>query len=114
MTNVVGDLVMDALRELANRSYQERVWLGQGDAEVSSFVECVERLFSDSGLGYALDRGEAVFSDTIDAKLRDLRARLGKIDGARPPTDVVNDPAMDLVRSLAEDTIAELLETPDA
>jgi hypothetical protein len=113
VTYVVGDLVVDALRELASRDYQERVWLGAGGDEVSSLVECAARLFSDSALGYALDRNEAVFSPEADALLRDLRTQLARIEGNRPPAEVVKDSAMDPIRSLANATLRELMETPD-
>ncbi|WP_152364964.1 hypothetical protein [Microlunatus speluncae] len=65
------DLVMDALAELADPAYQERVWTGRSPGEMSSFVECLEFLFDDSGLAVALDRG-AVFGPEIDAQLRTL------------------------------------------
>jgi hypothetical protein len=51
--------------------YQSRIWTGRGGAsEMSSFVECVERLYDDSGLELALDAHEPVFGAAIDDEWR--------------------------------------------
>jgi hypothetical protein len=56
VTAVLLDHVRAVLDELADDQYQSRVWTGKDPAgEMSSFVECVERLFDDSGLDDALD-----------------------------------------------------------
>jgi hypothetical protein len=51
MTNVLADAVRSALAELSDGEYQARIWTGQDPrGETSSFVECVARLYDDSGL----------------------------------------------------------------
>lgn len=51
---VYRDRVIDALNELADRDYQERVWSGLDPRLMSSLTECIEELFDDSGLVKAL------------------------------------------------------------
>lgn len=73
--------ILDALTELADRSYQERVWAGLAAAEMSSFEECAERLFDDSGLSIALEQG-TVFGVEVDGLLRDLSRNVVEFDVA--------------------------------
>lgn len=102
MTSVLIEQVRAALDELSDLEYQSRVWTGRGAAdEMSSFVECVERLFDDSGLELALEAGEPVFGPTIDEELRELGDLLTKIDGAQNPDDLISDPRMRLARERA-------------
>jgi hypothetical protein len=99
---VIDSIVEEALRELADESFQRRVWLGQSAGEMSSFTECVAHLFDDSGLGDALEGAGIVYSESIDDLLRELDEVLGRVMGhSRSPEDVVGDPAMDQARSLA-------------
>jgi hypothetical protein len=51
--SVYVEIVRSALEELSDSDYQHRVWTGGGGNEMSSFEECVERLFGDSGLSVA-------------------------------------------------------------
>lgn len=53
------DVIVEALIELADASYQQRVWAADDPNEMLSFVECIERLFDDSGLAIALSHGSA-------------------------------------------------------
>ena len=64
---VLTDAVRSALRELSDVEYQRRVWTGRdGDNEMSSFLECVSRLFDDSGLDLALERDQTIYGSEID------------------------------------------------
>jgi hypothetical protein len=85
--------VVEALRELADPAERSRLWLSSG-GEASSIVECTCRLFDDSGLGDALDRGEPVFSERIDRELQLLRKVLASIDVGRDPTELLADPSV--------------------
>ena len=62
---VVDEIVEDALRELVDPARQRELWLSTGDPEVSSFMECVSRLWDDSGLGTALDRPGTVYTQDV-------------------------------------------------
>lgn len=100
-------VIIDALSELADTSYQERVWAGQSASEMSSFDECVERLFDDSGLVVALDQG-MVFGDEADALFRQLGRLIESVEVARPVGQLLRDPALDECRQLAGRILREL------
>lgn len=112
MNRVSREAVVSALRELADRDFQERVWLGRDPRGlVSSFLECAARLFDDSNLGPELDAGRSVFDVQIDHRLTDIRRLLGQVDGAQGEAEIFDDPrllravrlAAGLLRDLHED-----------
>jgi hypothetical protein len=98
VTWIGHDLIRDALTELSDATEQQRLWTSTGPPEVSSFDEAVERLYTDSGLDLALDDDREVYGEEIDGKLRRLAALLRKIDGRRPPLEVLRDPLLLRVR----------------
>lgn len=75
--------------------------MSSGTPEVSSFVEAIEGLFTDSALGDALDSNTTGYSQETESKLRELEKQLGKVDSHGGPMKVINDPAMPRVRELA-------------
>lgn len=103
MSRVNRKLVLDALLELTDAQAQRRRWLSDGreSKEVSSFVEAVERLFSDSGLSSALKKGTAGFGREFDDILAQLDAQLDKIDDSKAPEEILNHPALPRIRELA-------------
>lgn len=108
MRRVVDELVEDALRELADESYQRELWLAATGPEVSSFIECHSRLFDDSGLGLALDAPGVVYDSDIDERLRDLARILAGIDDSRPPEAILGDPQLGRARAIASALLEEL------
>lgn len=80
----------DALHELSDASFQERVWLRGEGGEVSSPSEAVNQLFDDSGLGDLLEGG-LVFSEKADATLRRLGEHMSKINFDQPVEDLLAD-----------------------
>lgn len=96
-----------SLEELSSEQEQLRLWLsdGSGGKEVSSFTEAQCGLFDDSHLGVLLDRKQSVFGDPADSMLLRLGELLGRIDDARHPSEIIADPLMNEVRSLAADTL---------
>ena len=94
------ELVENALRELADVERQRRLWLSSG-GEVSSFIEVGSRLWDDSGLADALDGPHGAYSAEIDGQLRALRTQLVRIDFARPPEEILEDPRLQRARSIA-------------
>lgn len=108
MIDVVHELVEDALRELADEAYQRELWLASAGPEVSSFAECVERLFTDSGLTIALDGHHIAYSVLIDDRLTELRALLRRIDDTRAPEEILRDARLRGARSLAQGLLQEL------
>lgn len=105
--HVYRQLVLEALNELADRAYQERVWSGSDPRLMSSLTECVEQLFDDSGLALALDRGR-VFGASIDEKLRLLGSWLGAIEATQPTSDLLRDEALFRSRVLAAEILDDL------
>ena len=108
MTDVVHELVEDALRELADEAYQRALWLASGGSEVSSLSECISRLWNDSGLILALERENEVYSAEIDEHFRQLRALLRRIDDSRAPAAILQDPILDRARSMASELLVDL------
>jgi hypothetical protein len=98
---VIQDLVDDALREFADEASQTALWTASGGPEVSSFDECLCRLFDDSGLGDELERGNVLYAPDVDRQLEDLRRVLKRVDSRRPPEAVLRDPGVVRARSLA-------------
>ncbi|MFC7620896.1 hypothetical protein [Microlunatus sp. GCM10028923] len=108
---IYEEKIVGALRELGDRAYQARVWTGEALPDLSSFVECVETLFDDSGLGSALEAGK-VFGDHIDAQLRVLSEVIDRIESDEPYEVLAADANFDRATRLAV-TILEALQKPD-
>lgn len=99
---VAKDQVVSGLRELADIDYQRRVWLGLDPrGEMSSFVEAVETIFDDSGLGPELDAMRPAFGTSIDAQLAALDRVLHLVDARRSVEELIEDPMMGRVREQA-------------
>ncbi len=110
MTSVERFVVKEALAELADSVFQERVWLAADGPEVGSVVEAMSSLFEDSCLGLALESGELVFSSPIDDALRDLDVRLRRVaSGARTALEVLADNRMQIVRERAASVLYEII-----
>ena len=110
--DIIGDHVEDALRELADAGEQRRLWLSTGamGAEVSSFSECICRLIDDSGLEIALERASVVYTQPIDDRLALLRRALRRVDATQPLDALLEDPALQEVRALAQDVLRLMSE----
>jgi hypothetical protein len=108
MTRIVDELVEHALRELADESSQRQLWLATTGPTVSSFTECISRLLDDSGLAMALDAGELVYDNLIDAELRALSEVIRGIDDVRDPRVILDDPELNRVRVIAADLLKRL------
>ena len=102
------ELVRDALRELSDEDLQRQRWLSP--EWPNEYIEAVCELFDDSALGQALDKGP-VFGEVIDNTLREVRRVAARIDGQRPPEDVINDPLMPELRGLAAQALRALQES---
>jgi hypothetical protein len=76
---VVVPRILEALRDLADRDFQHRVWIEGSATEVSSLNEVFSALFDDSGLRDALSRGQLVFSAELDEELSAFERRLKPI-----------------------------------
>lgn len=102
--------VVHALKELSDRDYQELVWMGKDPNRMSSFIECVERLFDDSGLDRVLRTG-AAFTPEIDEQLRHLSRLVDEIDEYQPDDQLLRDPKL-LESRVVSARVLGLLERP--
>jgi hypothetical protein len=73
--------------------------------EQSSLEEAVEGLFTDSGLGDALQAGGAGFPVKAESKLQDLRKELARINARESPAKIISGPGMQRVRTLAAEVL---------
>ena len=108
---VVTELIERALRELADAEFQRRVWLGGGASEMSSMSEATEALFSDSGLGQALEKNPVTFSREIDNDLRKLRLCLRaclRAEAERGTDSAISSADWQGVRDIASSLLAVL------
>ncbi len=107
MSWVYRHLVKEALAELADATFQRRVWLGTGSADVGSLVEAMSQLFDDSGLGDALDKGErSIFGRETDAALVALEAKLKRLAaGSAAPAEILADDRLAEIRDAARDAL---------
>lgn len=86
----VSDIII-SLAEMASPLFQERVWVRPSTEWESSYIECVSRLFDDSGLQDALRSG-IVFGDEVDGLLRKIDEVTDGIDFRRAEDSIVADP----------------------
>lgn len=105
MSRVYVSRILECLRELADKAYQQRIWTASSGPEISSFTEAVCQLFDDSGLGDELDKSRTVFSAMIDARLRVLGDELVAFDDNRAPSEIIEDPKMEKLRVLARELL---------
>jgi hypothetical protein len=108
---VVVEIVVSALRELADETYQRRVWVEGSKTEVSSMNEATAALFNDSGLDEAIEKNQVTFSQEVDADLKRLRAMLRlsldtQLD--RGTEAVIGSPEWEIVRQLAGQLVEKI------
>ncbi|WP_337175255.1 hypothetical protein [Paludisphaera sp.] len=110
------DLVIDALQELGSREAQETLWLSDGSngSLVSSFVEAIERLCTDSGLAGDIESGAAGLDDRFVALYKRLKGVIRKIDyWNRDPRAVIDDERMGDVRAISRTMLDLILPDRD-
>lgn len=104
---VIDEIVEDALRELSDEHTQACLWGASHPTDVSSLTEAKSRLWDDSGLMDAMERG-VVYSEPIDKQLRHLHAVLRRIDENAPLDALLASPDLAAARSLATDLLEAL------
>lgn len=101
-------IIVECLAELSDRARQQELWMSAGPPGVSSFIECVEQLFTDSGLDGELHAGRTGFGRDVEAILCELEKRLSQVNSRRTSAEVINDPAMIPIRELAASALANI------
>lgn len=99
------NLILECLKELADRQLQENLWNGRIPGQQSSFDEAVEGLFTDSGLEGELGKSTTGFSSEFESELQKLEDELSKFDTGRSADSVLDDPAMPRVRAIASSAL---------
>lgn len=100
------EMIADSLSELANEHLQRERWLSDGSSEMSSFIEAVEQLYTDSGLEDALEKGNSGYTKQVEALLVELSNLVAKVNGNRAPTEVIDDPRMIQVREKSSEILS--------
>ena len=104
---VSHNVVIASLDELADEDFQRRVWTGDSEGTQSNFTECVESLFSDSGLGQALGAG-AVYGADFDDDLRELSRLVNAVSHDRGPAALLGDPILARIRLVASQLVTRI------
>lgn len=100
---VYFEIVNQNLEELSDKTMQEKLWLSDGKDErnIGSFVEACCGLLDDSGLGNALKNNPDTINPQAIPLLQALKEKLDLINWRRDPQEIINDPDMESIRSLA-------------
>jgi hypothetical protein len=101
MDALTRSLIVASLRELSDRTLQERFWLSDHEPALSSFSEAIERLFTDSGLAEALRAGNPGLSADADALLLKIEEEVLSVNTSVGPRTLLDDPAVERIRELA-------------
>ena len=99
-------LIIECLEEWSSKEEQERLWLSDGSSGfVGSAVEAYEALFGDSNLKEAIEAGEIQLPGMVLERLALLEAELDPLDLYSRPQDLIDHPAMIVVRQIASDLL---------
>ncbi len=106
--------IVNILRGLSDRSYQERVWLNKNNLEglVDSFVESCCMLFDDCVVKHYLQEGEILFDKKVTKALWDLHDATDAVDEFRTEEEIIDDPLMQVVREKAA-IVLKLIQASD-
>ena len=100
--SIYKDNIVDALKALSDREFQEVAWFPNDQGLMYSYNESVEDALYDSTVDDALKAGEVVFGKTADDALRDLEKETQKLDDFDYATEILIDlPQMQIIREKA-------------
>jgi hypothetical protein len=104
------EVIISCLKELSDKEFQEKAWTGQTPGVVASLIEAAERLYTDSGLGHALETNPIVFSESIDSRLRSLKDNLTPLVNEKGYlAEAASDPRMVGIRDLSGEILSDLI-----
>lgn len=106
--------VVHILYGLADKNYQTNIWLNTYNPKglVDSFVESANMLFDDCIITDLLENNEIILDRKVTAAFHELSDLIDTIDEYRTEEEIINDPAMELVRKKAAE-ILYLIEVSD-
>ena len=110
MNNISLYEVRNALLHLSDYDMQHNLWLsdGSGGADVSSFTEAIEQLFTDTGLYIALEKNETGFNPEILALFQSMDREIGNVATQNGPLQTLDDPAMGRIMMIATNLLSLL------
>jgi len=108
MVKIYHNIIKDCLKELSDKSFQDRVWTGSSPSEMSSFTEAAEQLYGGTGLHFAYKQDQPVYGEEVDNLLKKLRTTLKGIPINRHPVELVQDEKMIPVRKMAADILNKI------
>ena len=112
MTLINHEQIIDGLSQLANESEQRRLWLGEGQEEItefSSFIEACCELFQDSALDNKLYFQGTEFGSEVDAMLKKIDDLTEAMSIDRPQEKIIADPKMAMVRIAASTALRHIM-----
>ncbi|MBY0406769.1 MAG: hypothetical protein K2Q01_03695 [Rickettsiales bacterium] len=107
-------ILISALKELADKEYQQRIWLNTGDKPVFtlSFAEAVMNVFDDACVIDSLHEGHIILDTKVTKALWELHEATDAVNENRPEEEIINDPLMQAVREKAAECLA-LIQVSD-
>jgi len=104
----------EALQELSDRDYQERIWANKNNPEglVASFTEAAILFWEDALVSSALEEGAIVYDRKVTQALQELWDAIEIVDEFRSEEEIINDPLMQKVRDKATEVL-ELIKVSD-
>lgn len=117
MTFIQRAILVDCLRKLADREYQEQVWIRGEGPEVGdhSITALLDQLFVDTGLLDLIDRDEVAgaVGSAVATELAKLYRLLDTIQGVPDVAEVLRLPTWAEVMSTAGRAADLLVNEPD-
>ena len=105
--------VEEALFHLSDYDSQVNSWFENDKGLMSSFGDDVEAVFQDTGLEYALNKGEIIFDKLTDESLLSLNSEVERVGYDRSEEELIDSPEMDIIRAKAAKALA-LVQASDA
>ena len=99
-------LIKEEIQEIADRDFQNRIWIkGQGPQD-SSYVELMCRLFDDKHFDAFLKNSTTLeLSKELLYKLLVLKEKLEKYQGKKKESQIVNDPQWIKITVIAKEAL---------
>ena len=112
MSAINKQSVVWALKELASREEQERLWLSDGSSgRVSSFIEAICGVYDDGGVSRALNSNGLPIE--LATRFKDLSMSIDKVPQEVPPQEQIDHPAMIEIIRLSKELLELIAKNSD-
>lgn len=99
--------VIESLEELSDMDLQLKLWRSPG-GQVSSYVEAVEQLFTDSGLSLLLHKNKTGLGSNCEKLLTELEGKLSSVKRTESAEALISSREMEAVRSKATEALTAI------